>query len=76
MVIDKFTDKDKISPWAKESVEWAVTNGIMEGMGNGTLSPDTNLTREQMCVMLQRMYNMIYNSIKLEKANIKFENKR
>ena len=76
MVIDKFTDKDKISLWAKESVEWAVTNGIMEGMGDGTLSPDTNLTREQMCVMLRRMYNMIYNSIKLEKANIKFEDKR
>jgi hypothetical protein len=48
----------------------------MEGMGDGTLSPDTNLTREQMCVMLRRMYNMIYNSIKLEKANIKFEDKR
>ena len=54
MLIDKYADRDKISAWAVEGVEWAVQNGIITGIGGNKLAPDQPLTREQMCVMLER----------------------
>lgn len=75
MLIDKYADREKISKWAEEGVEWAVENGIMTGIGNNMLSPDTNLTREQMCVMLQRFYNLVFESIEVNKANIHIDKK-
>lgn len=75
MLIDKYADREKISKWAEEGVEWAVENGIMAGIGNNMLSPDTNLTREQMCVMLQRFYNLVFESIEVNKANIHIDKK-
>lgn len=42
------------SPWAEESLAWAVRNGILRGDENGNLMPQSNLTREQMAVILNR----------------------
>lgn len=67
MLIDKYADRDKISAWAVEGVEWAVQNGIMTGVGGNKLAPDANLTREQMCVMLQRFAKLVVsNEFKFE----------
>lgn len=33
-------------------IEWAYKNGIVSGVGNSNFSPDTEMTREQMAVML------------------------
>ena len=67
MLIDKYADRDKISAWAAEGVEWAVKNGIMTGVGGNKLAPDANLTREQMCVMLQRFAKLLVdNGFKFE----------
>lgn len=43
------------SEWAREAVEWAVENGLIQGDGNGNLMLRENVTREQMLVILHRM---------------------
>ena len=35
-------------------VLWASENGIVNGMGDGTFEPNTNITREQMCTIFVR----------------------
>lgn len=40
--------------WYYDAITWAADNGIVKGMGNGTFSPNTPITREQMVVMLYR----------------------
>ncbi|MBQ7034773.1 MAG: S-layer homology domain-containing protein, partial [Clostridia bacterium] len=38
--------------WYSPAIRWAVENGIVSGMGDGTFQPNTPITREQMCLML------------------------
>jgi hypothetical protein len=38
--------------WYTASVEWAADKGIVAGSGNGTFSPNAEIIREQMAVML------------------------
>ena len=52
--LDAFTDKDEISEWALEAMKWAVGNGIVEGIGNDLISPETGATRAQFAAMIQR----------------------
>lgn len=44
-----FADKDQVSPWAKESVQWAVAAGLFAG---DTLNPQAVVTRQEMAVMM------------------------
>jgi hypothetical protein len=37
-----------------DAVAWASENGIVTGMGDGTFAPNTEITREQLAVMLYR----------------------
>lgn len=50
----EFSDKDKISNWAKASVQKAYSLGIVNGMGDGSFAPKHNALREQAFVMLAR----------------------
>jgi len=50
-----FTDKDNISPWAKQSVEKAVETGLIKGFETGEFAPKQNLKREQAMVMVYRL---------------------
>lgn len=43
--------------WEKEGVEWATSNGLMAGGGNGDLMLHSPLTRGQFCVMLKRYHD-------------------
>jgi len=52
--LDTFSDTDTISDWALEAMKWAVGNGIVEGMGNDLISPETGATRAQFSAMMQR----------------------
>ncbi len=47
--------EEQASPWAKEAVEWAVGTGILRGRGGGDYALREPVTREEMCVMLQRL---------------------
>ena len=50
-----FTDKNDISEWAKDSVNGAVSAGLIKGFETGEFMPFTQLKREQAMVMIYRM---------------------
>lgn len=52
--IGQFEDKDRVSGYAVEAMEWAVGNTIINGMSPTTLNPKGNATRAQTAAMLTR----------------------
>lgn len=40
--------------WGFAAIQWAVSEGIIQGMGDGSFAPDAPVTREQMATMLHR----------------------
>jgi len=52
-------DKSEISPWAADAVNFVLQNKIMQGVGNDNFSPKTNITREQIYIIMYRMLNDI-----------------
>ena len=52
--VDRFPDADQISDFAAEAMRWAVANGLIDGMGDGTLNPQGNATRAQVAAVLVR----------------------
>lgn len=53
-----FNDTRSIHDYALDAFRWACGAGIVAGTGNGQLSPDDSLRREQLAVMLYR-YNQL-----------------
>lgn len=47
------------SPAHKEGVEWAIANGILTGNSEGDLMLSQPVTRQQMCTMLHRLWELI-----------------
>lgn len=47
------------SPAHKEGVEWAIANGILTGNSDGDLMLSQPVTRQQMCTMLHRLWELI-----------------
>ncbi|HIZ76278.1 MAG TPA: chitobiase/beta-hexosaminidase C-terminal domain-containing protein [Firmicutes bacterium] len=47
----------KEDQWYSGSIAWAAENGIVNGMGNNSFSPFSNISREQVCVILIRYAN-------------------
>ena len=56
--IDGFSDAEIVSSWAKDAMNWAVTNGVMGGKGS-RLDPKGNATRAECASMFK---NMIENT--------------
>lgn len=52
-------DVEQPSSWAKADCEWAIQNGIIKGKGNGIYGWHDYLTREEMAVMLRRLYELV-----------------
>ena len=52
--MDRFPDADKVSDYASDAMCWAVENGLISGMVDGTLNPQGNATRAQLAVILMR----------------------
>jgi len=53
-----FTDADKVNAYAVDAMNWAVANGLINGMGNGTLAPQGNASRAQIATILMRYCQM------------------
>lgn len=53
--VDDFSDKDKVSEWAKESVDAIHKSGIIEGKGRGIFDPKANSTRAEVATLMIRM---------------------
>ena len=50
--LTSFTDGRKVSPWAKDAVEWAVAKKLITGKGDGSLEPGGMATRAQVATIL------------------------
>ena len=53
--LGSFTDGHEVSDWALTAKQWAVENGLMGGMGDGTIAPQADATRAQVAAMIERM---------------------
>lgn len=51
-----FKDVD-LKRWSYKYIEKMVQNGIMKGYENNTFRPNSNITRAEIAVVLERMYN-------------------
>ena len=54
-----FSDGTEISEYATEAMMWAVENGIITGMGNGTIAPKQNATRAQIATIFARAADIL-----------------
>lgn len=58
-VLDSFSDTSKVSGWAKTSVQWAVTQGVISGKGSvGSdykIDPAGNATRAECATMIKKL---------------------
>lgn len=70
--IDDLADKDMISSWAKDAVEFSLSSGLMNGTSNDTFSPRGNAQRQQVAVVIHRLINNKENI--LDSANDTNEN--
>ena len=52
--VSEYTDADQISDWAKEAMEWAVAEGLINGMTKTTLEPAGSATRAQVAAIFMR----------------------
>lgn len=43
--------------WFVDPVNWAASNGVVAGMGDGSFAPNANVTREQLATMLRSYAN-------------------
>ncbi|MEK4436084.1 NHL domain-containing protein [Paenibacillus sp. FSL K6-2862] len=53
-----FTDRDQISPWAKQATAQAVRAGLIEGYKDGGFRPNAHVTRTEMTVMIARALDL------------------
>lgn len=53
--LSAFVDVDQISDWAVDAIEWAVSIGIMNGMGNDDLNPKGETTRAMLAQIFANM---------------------
>ncbi|GKX29638.1 hypothetical protein SH1V18_21180 [Vallitalea longa] len=65
--IYNLADKDMISSWAKDAVEFSLASGLMNGTSDATFSPRGNAQRQQVAVVIHRLINNKENI--LESAN-------
>lgn len=65
--INELSDKDMISSWAKNSVEFSLASGLMKGTGNTTFSPKGNAQRQQVAVVTYRLINEKENILEFAK---------
>ena len=55
--LTNFTDAASVPAWAVEAMQWSVAEGLVNGMGDGTIKPNGCATRAQIATILQRYLN-------------------
>ncbi len=58
-VLNKFKDNSQISQYAKEAAAMLVSMEIVSGDKNGNINPKANITRAEMAVLINGVYNKI-----------------
>ncbi len=59
--LDRFTDGEAVSPWAREAMESAAAAGLFQGDGTGALRPAGRVTRAEAASILQRLTGLVVN---------------
>ncbi|MBE6946615.1 MAG: S-layer homology domain-containing protein, partial [Ruminococcaceae bacterium] len=49
-----FADSGKVNAYAVEAMNWAVSVGLINGVAEGELAPQSNATRAQIATILMR----------------------
>lgn len=57
--LNGFADGEEVSDWARESVEWAVAEGLLRGNEDGRLDPNGVTTRAEAAALLTRFCEML-----------------
>jgi len=55
VILEQYSDAGKVSDWSKESVEFRLNNGIVNGRSLSLLAADTFLTRAEAVTIVQRI---------------------
>lgn len=58
-LLNRFSDKDQIPAWAADATAAAVKDGIVNGVGDGLFSPETQADRAQSATILYRMMKSV-----------------
>lgn len=58
-ILNKFTDEEKIAPWAEKSAAIAVNAGLIGGRSGNIFAPQATTTRAEAIVILHRLYNQL-----------------
>lgn len=54
-----FKDQYKFADWNRSAIDHLQQEGIVKGYGDGEFKPENNVTRAEMAVMMDRLYNNI-----------------
>lgn len=54
-----YQDSGAVSTWATEAMNWAVSQGLIGGMGAGRLAPQAPATRAQVATILERLIKLM-----------------
>ena len=57
--LSRYSDADKLAPENRDAVAALINLGAVTGDSQTTLSPDKNITRAQMAVLLNNVYNTL-----------------
>lgn len=53
--LNVYSDADAVSAWAQDALSWACAEGVLQGMTETSLSPQSSATRAQMAAVLLRL---------------------
>lgn len=56
--LSEFLDQDSVADWARDAVEWAVSNGIIQGTPGKLLEPARDINRSEMAAIIVRFTAM------------------
>lgn len=56
-VLYNYSDRGKVSPWAKDALAWAVGNGLITGRTENTLCPQDSAKRCEVAAIIFRFLN-------------------
>lgn len=61
--LSSFSDSAKVSSWAKEAMEWAVSTGLITGKTGGLLDPGGNASRAEVATIFERLVHIMAPSV-------------
>lgn len=58
-----FKDQYKFADWNRSAIDHLQQEGIVKGYGDGEFKPENNVTRAEMAVMMDRLYNRLVGNV-------------